>query len=58
MNKIIIDAIIPKIALIIVNFLYNFTLYLIHNSILIINIILENFQTRNRYAIIKFPKFE
>jgi hypothetical protein len=41
MNKIIIDAIIPKIALIIVNFLYNFTLYLIHNSILIINITLK-----------------
>ena len=48
MNKIITDAIIPKIALIIVNFLYNFTLYLIHNSILIINITLENFQKRNR----------
>ncbi len=58
MNKIIIDAIIPKIALINVNFLYNFTLYLIHNSILIINIIFENFQTRNIYAIIKFHKFE
>ncbi len=38
MNKITIDVIIPKIVLIIVNFLYNFTLYLSHNNILIINI--------------------
>ena len=42
-NKIMRDAIIPKIVLIIVNFLYNFTLYLFYNRILIIIKLLSSY---------------
>ena len=41
-NKIMIDAIIPKIVLTIVNFLYNFNLFLFYNSILTINKLLSS----------------